>query len=204
VKTTDEEINKAIEAFLKEKKCPSVGETQDINKYLKSESWKKREVSFLKFVRHTCEGCRSNEGVRAFHNNYSCLYAEKNEDLLALCQACQKKRATKVKSEQLAKRKRISKNTRTNLKKSRAHRSNNNEAVTNSYGTVENSYTKQYQKIRAETARKSQKKIKVSKAKHICFSCCDASKATKKVQAHTRVIRLCTRCHSVLNPARKT
>jgi len=200
MQSTDEEINKAIEQFLKDKDCSTIDEAQDIDNYLKSKTWKEREASFLDKVQHTCEACRSTVNVQAVHNNYSRIYAEQNEDLLALCRACQNKRNSKIKPKSLANKKRISKNTTKRLSKSkRRKKSTPWQATTNLYGVVENSYTEQYEKIHEKKIKKCGSKV--GKSKYICFSCCDSRKSTKKVQAHTRVIRLCTRCCKMFNIA---
>jgi hypothetical protein len=193
MKSTDKEINKAIEQFLKEKNCSTINEAQDVNKYLKSETWKEKEATFLNRIGHRCEICRATNNVRAFHNNYARIYTEQDEDLLALCEVCQKKRNSKIKQKHISNKKRVGKKATKKLKKSvNSKKAGHAGDITNSYGVIENSYTEQYQKIYKNKNKNSNPKIKESK--NICFSCCNPRVSSRRVKAYSRVIRLCTKC----------
>lgn len=56
--------------------------------YLRSEWWKQRRLLALMNAGKSCEVCFAQRGLEVHHITYKNLEAEKDEDLMVLCQEC--------------------------------------------------------------------------------------------------------------------
>ena len=58
--------------------------------YLASDWWRKRSAAYRKLRNYTCEAC-GGRGWQCHHRHYETKWAERDCDLLLLCDRCHKK-----------------------------------------------------------------------------------------------------------------
>ena len=56
--------------------------------YLQTDHWRRIRWATLWLSDGRCQLCRSEKNLEVHHNNYDCLFDERPEDLVALCNKC--------------------------------------------------------------------------------------------------------------------
>ena len=102
-KLSDEDINAKIAEFLEKKEYKSEDEAYDYKKYMKTKAWAKLRDAFLDKHGNCCEICASKVKNQAHHNNYFCVGAEEDADLVSICWECHHEFHKTVKSTSLKK-----------------------------------------------------------------------------------------------------
>jgi 5-methylcytosine-specific restriction endonuclease McrA len=60
----------------------------DYSDYLKTAHWKRIRNLAIENADCHCQVCSSQEKLEVHHNNYLCLWAEQEADLVVLCERC--------------------------------------------------------------------------------------------------------------------
>ena len=73
----------------------------EYKRYLKSNKWRQRKHRSLRLVGYKCEVCRSEVDIHVHHLSYERLGAEKDSDLIVLCEVCHTKQHDKLKLQKI-------------------------------------------------------------------------------------------------------
>lgn len=71
------------------------------DEYLQTDHWKQTRQAALKRAKHKCQLCNSKDSLNVHHNNYDCLFHEKESDLIVLCKNCHSKFHDKLNNKEI-------------------------------------------------------------------------------------------------------
>lgn len=98
--------------------------------YLKTKHWRARRLEILERDNHQCQACGDTKSLHVHHKRYNHLWAERDDDLITLCEEChrtthhygklsriRKKDGTKIKLNKKKQPKRVTKKEKKKFKK---------------------------------------------------------------------------------------